>query len=80
MENFRLRAVVLVTTTFCTSQIIHTRRAQDRSIHTLTISSSAHRQRSDETRTNAFYTNLPINTDTHETLPITFLHNIWTLT
>jgi len=80
MDYPQTYAAVLVTHTLYLKRLIHMRRAQGRNMHTRTITSSGHLERSDETRTNAFSTNLPINTDTHDTLPITFLHDIWIFT
>ena len=81
MERSYPRVAVLVKQAFRTNRLIRTQRAQDRSILIRTMNSSAHCKWSDETRTNALSTiNLPTSTDTHETLPITFLHDIWTST
>jgi hypothetical protein len=63
-----------VTRTYRTNRLIRTWRARGRSISTRTINSSARCKWSDETRINAFSTtHLPTSTDTHETLPTTFL-------
>jgi hypothetical protein len=74
----RPRAAAPVTHTLYLNRLIRMRRAQSRSMHTRTTTNSGHLNRSDETRTNALSTVMPMNTDTHDALPITFLYDIRT--